>query len=893
MAEAKGFKDRLTGTTYDLKDATAREGVATNAAAIEALAATVPAVDDDLDTAGAAADAKATGSKLSDVKSAISFVKNGYVETWERGSITTDTGVDTSSTNRCRSVGYISFLFSGAVSFHVKSGDKVSYREYTNTSGGFVAKTYDWKTSDFTLNVDATHFYRFVIAKADDSTTTLATFDNSDFSFERCVVTDGTLSVQGKAADAKAVGDTFGMLALEKTVYLNTWDQGTLGETGIPSNSDTRCRTSYLLIGTNTQKIKLTVPNGKKISYREYSSTNYTDFVSTSKWFVESTEIQVNAGHYYRFVIAFVDNANIVPSDIASGSALYVETAFADETLTIHGKAADAAAVGQKIKETAEEFEDILGMNTNLSFAQGSLTTSDGEYQASSTRIHTGLIEYHNPMEITLGAGFKYSYRTFSVSGAYIDASDWITLGGKLELPSTVGFVRFVVAYISNDAITPEDEIVFSVDRQNDVFGSFENSYSGNMRGNVSIRAAKTINFSDGTPPIADWYLLQTPANEFYMSKDLRSKKYLFSFIPPSGKVGDWSVGITANNDIVFCADAAGLDDSVNGRLSDANRLNPVCYLAAENYAIQHTIDFGENIPPCGWLGNVGWCMLPNGNVVMCEYTRGTVKTANVWLISGDVSDPDNWTITWSTNIIDTTDTTTAGIKHCHEAQYDFYTGVVYFGTGDSDEGSYNYYSTDNGETWTLLYGPDKDKCRRLTYVFTPDKVYWASDSYESAYHHFFIADRDENGLVDVENATSVSLTSDNTQACYGCVYLQSINCVVMMDRTDGEKMKMDWYAYDIDSATIKKIGEFKSADDTARYLGFRTKYVDWYPNGNGILVGFNPSRTSINADTNANAICGNGGGTTGNGGTRINNVTLYVYKNGSNLSYKADTLWI
>lgn len=37
MAETKGFKDRLTGTTYDLKDATAREGVATNAEAISGL----------------------------------------------------------------------------------------------------------------------------------------------------------------------------------------------------------------------------------------------------------------------------------------------------------------------------------------------------------------------------------------------------------------------------------------------------------------------------------------------------------------------------------------------------------------------------------------------------------------------------------------------------------------------------------------------------------------------------------------------------------------------------------------------------------------------------------------------------------------------------------------
>ena len=71
MAEAKGFKDRLTGKTYDLKDATAREGVATNAEAIAALAETVPAVDDDLDTAGAAADAKATGDAIAVAEAAL------------------------------------------------------------------------------------------------------------------------------------------------------------------------------------------------------------------------------------------------------------------------------------------------------------------------------------------------------------------------------------------------------------------------------------------------------------------------------------------------------------------------------------------------------------------------------------------------------------------------------------------------------------------------------------------------------------------------------------------------------------------------------------------------------------------------------------------------------
>ena len=39
--------------------------------------------------------------------------------------------------------------------------------------------------------------------------------------------------------------------------------------------------------------------------------------------------------------------------------------------------------------------------------------------------------------------------------------------------------------------------------------------------------------------------------------------------------------------------------------------------------------------------------------------------------------------------------------------------------------------------------------------------------------------------------------------------------------------------------------------------------------------------------------LCGNGGGVTGTGETRINNLTLHIYKSGAEYSYRAETLWI
>lgn len=172
--------------------------------------------------------------------------------------------------------------------------------------------------------------------------------------------------------------------------------------------------------------------------------------------------------------------------------------------------------------------------------------------------------------------------------------------------------------------------------------------------------------------------------------------------------------------------------------------------------------------------------------------------------------------------------------------------------------------------------------------------MYWASDSYESDYHHFFIAERDSNGLIDIENATSVNLDSSNYQACYGCVYLADVDAVVMMDRIDGNGgTTFNWYCYDIAANTVKQIGTIGTVNNTAAFLGFRCEFVDWYPVDNAILTGFNPQVAAYNPDTNQNALCGNQAGTSGNGSTRVNNMLMHVYKTGTNYPYRASTLWV
>ena len=875
-----------------------------------------PTIDNTLTTAGAAADSKSVGDAIENIVT-ISNTQpgsNSGNKVWIRETTSEEVQVPTYAEHIAKA----------------NKADITTNNESDNGSGTITASKayvigdhfYINNTNTSSENYGVSTLYKATAAIASGGAIVVGT------NCEASKVADEITSLSNDIDTVKA---DLGDMTISESENIFSYEQGNIRTTsGTTFDADNRVRfaAAYALPAGAMKVFEITVADGYKASVREYKNTNGTGFNGYADWVSGTSTYKPKSDtKSVKCVVAADDDSDITPSGLPSG-VLTLKFRFAtDKTLTQADKAADAKTVG-------DTFDDIRTSNeqTVTAWLQGSISNENGGNRSAQNRCRS-LGYYHNEqtsaINLTIKSGYKLTARSYDSDDIVSPASRFVgnplgetfVTGQQTMQVNPLYYYRFVIASNDDADITPSEvpadalTIAFSswtdktltkankaadakaVDIELSKRLLMPDIASSQLLGNVSIAAAKTINFSDGTPPHVDWYLLMDTANRFYISKDLIHKKYLFTFTPPSASVPDWSVGIDGNNNVFFLKDAAGYTNDDGARLDDNKRVNPVYYLSEEGYNEMHTLDFGEEFKPAGWLGNVGWCVLPDGDIILCEYTRGTLKTCNVWHVDGsNITDPESWTVTWSHDIIDATDAITSGMKHCHEVMYDFYTDICYFGTGDSDDGSYNYYSTDHGLTWTLLYGPDKDRCRRLNFIFAPDKVYWASDSYESANHHFFIADRDAGtGVVDVENATEVALGWYNNESCYGCVYMPAENLIVFMDRIDREGSTiydLIFKGYDLVSNSIVTLTTVPHTGSD-KHAGFRCKYVEWYAIGNTIICGFSPASASVNSNTNQNAVCGNLGGTTGDGSERINNLRIHIYRKPDNTFFvRFDTVY-
>ena len=412
---------------------------------------------------------------------------------------------------------------------------------------------------------------------------------------------------------------------------------------------------------------------------------------------------------------------------------------------------------------------------------------------------------------------------------------------------------------------------------------------SASNTGNFSIVCAKEKAYNDGTPPKVEYYLLEECGTQrFYLSRNFDDRQYVFTF---TGEMGSecYSFGITNNGDII----AFALSSALESGKDDLHRKNPYCWLREEMWSIQHEIEFGDSLKPCGWLSNCGFRNLPNGEVIFCEYTRTTVATANVWKLSGNPSVADSYKIVKQFEV--TTNDNQTGFKHIHTVQYDHFTGVVYFSTGDDNANSMVWYSTDGGDNWVESGIRSQKICRNLNYIFTKDYVYFCPDSSDIDCRYVLRAVRGTNGVLDFANIEDYINLYDGSEgecpACYGLAYLSAFNALLVLDRYDGINDELTLNIIDLNNDSVTCLTKL-TAPIADVHIGFRTRYTEWYPVNYSVHFGF--AFTDIGTSS-VNTFAGFGNSAlriTGKGMYNINNLVFRIHKIDGVFSLTIDTYY-
>lgn len=112
-----------------------------------------------------------------------------------------------------------------------------------------------------------------------------------------------------------------------------------------------------------------------------------------------------------------------------------------------------------------------------------------------------------------------------------------------------------------------------------------------------------------------------------------------------------------------------------------------------------------------------GWCEDNKGQCYLGEYFLNNSRKFPVKLLKS-VDDGKSWHILLLFK----------DIRHIHCVQHDPFSESIWIGTGDRDEESSIYFSTDSGITWNLI-GKNDQMYRTVSFLFTKDHVYWGSDS--------------------------------------------------------------------------------------------------------------------------------------------------------------------
>lgn len=350
----------------------------------------------------------------------------------------------------------------------------------------------------------------------------------------------------------------------------------------------------------------------------------------------------------------------------------------------------------------------------------------------------------------------------------------------------------------------------------------------------LSLKCVSEKNYNDGTIGIIKGCVWVDSAFNIYLSDNLHSpKKYIHSWdfssiqLPPDA----YTMALLPDRTILGIYRTERNSSGAN----DGIRKNPIIIRPSNNIYQLHVIDFGDKFKPSGWLQNCGFMYNWKDNFFMfSEYTRPSVTKACVWKVEGDYTVADNWKVVLERPL---SGQLNSGFKHFHAVQYDPYTGIIYAASGDDDTAAAIYVSKDNGDTFELLHGPNEKECRLLNFAFTKDKIYWASDSGYAGKHFLFSIERGDDNVMNFDTLTELhEFEYIGGVATYGTVYIQSLDLLIFLDRADELSVRtIPIHGWDLTSNKYIKILDLP----TYQYGGFRCEYIQLYPKGETICVGY------------------------------------------------------
>lgn len=622
---------------------------------------------------------------------------------------------------------------------------------------------------------------------------------------------DRSLSSNVSAAPADLVGNIL------NSVHHYTFESGTFNSTtGATTTNNGRARTTGFVSDIVDIVDASLIADGALV-YAWDSTDTYVGFWGGSGWVtsgskylskIDFTQLRKNyPGYKYKLVVQSNNSSTAQQSvidDIIS-KMIFIDT----------------DSLAHRVDELEKNALQINPLNQNIGveYASGGYSLSyDGTITVteSNARLHTVENIPSDVKSITCLSGFVfllYAMNSNGKSAGSYKEDGSFSNGGTSALLTHIDLTKYnyygfrIVLRSDNgtDAVTIKDaqeNLIFTpfATPDSDVTSEDEPDIYVDRDNNLCLCAIKT-DILDNKIPYHRGFLFHSFAsgtgNKMYYGNSFDKVKEIGTFpIDPR----DWRFAISPKDGTIIAA-----------KREQRN------WLYVFNEDVIRTLSFSTNA--MAWLYNSGVEFIKDENdneyCIFAEYDgNAPYDEFNVWRGTYPYTSNSDWSVVKTM--------TPQEIGHFHMVKRDPWSNVLYLTSGDDSAQCFWWYSTDFGETWTLLTsgtasGWEDHICRTINFIFTEDAVYWATD--KGTNHCLNKATRDINGIIDP--STRVKLCDlPSGQATNSLCYVESPKGLFMYERIDigyttqyGDPVSFKFY--DLTDNTLKDLMDIPMAEES------------------------------------------------------------------------------